>query len=117
MLAARFASRSTVALRATAARPASPAKRKGTDEHLRADRGAGAEAGPSRAGRNLARDRRGPLPPLPGLRDQTERDPGQAGGGRPFGREPGLLGSAVAEGGPDLRDRRDQEPRDLLRAS
>ena len=31
-------------------------------------------------------------------------------------REPGLLGRARAEGRPDLRDRRDQEPRDLLRA-
>ena len=32
-------------------------------------------------------------------------------------RQPGLLGGARAEGRPQLRDRRDQEPRDLLRAS
>ena len=31
-------------------------------------------------------------------------------------REPGLLRRPGAEGRPDLRDRRDQEPRDLLRA-
>ena len=35
---------------------------------------------------------------------------------RPRRCEPGLLGGARAEGRPHLRDRRDQEPRDLLRA-
>ena len=41
---------------------------------------------------------------------------GQARRGRSLDREPGVLRPAVAEGRSDLRDRRDQEPRDLLRA-
>ena len=52
-----------------------------------------------------------------GYVDQAERDPRQARGGRPVGREPGLLRAAGTEGRPELRDRRDQEPRDLLRPS
>ena len=41
---------------------------------------------------------------------------GEARGRRPLGREPGLLRAPRAEGRSQLRDRRDQEPRDLLRA-
>ena len=40
----------------------------------------------------------------------------QARRGRPLDREPGLLGGPRAQGRPHLRDRRRQEPRDLLRA-
>ena len=76
----------------------------------------GAEAEPARARRHLPRDRRGALQALPGVREQAERDPRQARRGRSLDREPGLLRHPRAEGRPDLRDRRDQEPRDLLRA-
>ena len=83
---------------------------------VRGDRPAGAEARPARARRHLARRRRGALQALRGLRREAERDPGQAGGRRPLRREPGLLGPACAQGRALLRRRRDQEPRDLLRA-
>ena len=41
---------------------------------------------------------------------------GKLAGGRPRRREPGLLGDPRAQGRALVRDRRDQEPRDLLRA-
>ena len=41
---------------------------------------------------------------------------GKLGGGRPRQREPGLLGAPRAQGRALVRRRRDQEPRDLLRA-
>ena len=75
-----------------------------------------AEAGAAGARRDLARVDRGPAPALRGLREQAERDPPQARDGRPRRREPGLLGGADAEGRALVRDRRDQEPRALLRA-
>ena len=61
-------------------------------------------------------DGRGSLPPLPGLRREAERDSRRARDGRSRGGEPGLLRGPRAEGRPHLRRRRDQEPRDLLRA-
>ena len=84
--------------------------------HLRADHGARAEAGAFGARRHLAGDDRGALQALPGIRQQAERDPREARRRRSLEREPGLLRAPLAEGRPDLRDRRDQEPRDLLRA-
>ena len=69
-----------------------------------------------RARRHLARDDRGALQALPGLRREAERDPRQARGGRPRRRQPDLLRAARAQGRAVVRDRRDQEPRDLLRA-
>ena len=87
-----------------------------SDVELRGDQAPRAEAGAAGARRDLACIGRGPLQALPGLREQAERDPRQARRSRPRQREPGLLGGARAEGRPLVRDRRDQEPRDLLRA-
>ena len=58
---------------------------------------------PARARRHLAGDNRGPLPALPGVCQQAERDPREARRGRPLEREPGLLRRPRAEGRPDLR--------------
>ena len=69
------------------------------------------------ARRHLARRDRGALQALRGLRREAERDPRQARRCRPLRREPDLLGASRAEGRAHLRDRRDQEPRGLLRPS
>ena len=75
-----------------------------------------AEAGAARARRHLARDGRGALQALPGLRRTSgTRSSTKLDERRPRRREPGLLGGARAQGRPHVRDRRDQEPRDLLR--
>ena len=68
------------------------------------------------ARRHLARVGRGALPPVPGVRREAERDPRRARRRRSREGEPGVLGGPRAEGRPDVRDRRDQEPRALLRA-
>src|SRR5215211_3423620 len=104
---------------------ASPSGRRRAEDMLR-DRGARlqprgdpaarAEAGAVRARRHLARDDRGALQALRGLRRETERDPRQARRRRPHDREPGLLRDPRPEGRAHVRDRRDQEPRGLLRA-
>src|SRR5215204_867592 len=89
---------------------ASPSGRRRAEDMLR-DRGARlqprrdpaarAQAGAVRARRHLARDDRGALQALRGLRREAERD---------------LLRDPRPEGRAHVRDRRDQEPRGLLRA-
>ena len=83
---------------------------------VRGDRAAPAAAGGVRARRDLPRVGRGALQAVRGIRREAERDPRPARRRRPRRGEPGLLRAAGAEGRPDLRDRRDQEPRALLRA-
>src|SRR4051794_6134866 len=57
----------------------------------RGDRRPGAEAGALRARRHLARDDRGALPPLPGVRLEAKRDPREARRRRPRLGEPDQL--------------------------
>src|ERR671935_401825 len=92
------------------------ARRDDAGVQVRGDRRARAEAEPLRARRHLAGDDRGALLTLRGLREQAERDPREARRDRPLVREPGLLRAPRAQGRALVRGRRDQEPRDLLRA-
>src|SRR5919204_997039 len=91
------------------------ARRDDAGVQVRGDRRARAEAESLRARRHLAGDDRGALLTLRGLREQAERDSREARRYRPRGGEPGVLGDPRAQGRALLRDRRDQEPRDLLR--
>ena len=82
---------------------------------IRGDLPAAAASRDAPARRHLTCFRRGALQAVPGLCREAERDPREARRRRPLGCEPGVLRAPRAQGRSDLRDRRHQEPRALLR--